>query len=315
MCQITGIPCEVISGSGRGYGFEVGRAENVREINHAWNAMKIGERWYLVDVTWDAGHIEEKLYHKQYSTAYLFADPRQFLHTHFPSGANWQLLERPCTAEEFADLPFLEGRFFEQGLRLATALRRLHPAGESVQFTLTVPENILLTAQLEASGGVATDKLEGRTLVRRDRKGANVLATFPKAGRWGVRLFTKSRNDPGMYWQAGVLEFEASAGTEWTFAETYASAGAMDSYLESPLYVPLPAGKAQEFKIRVHGAEQVQLRIGRRKWTPLERAADEPELYRVTASVPEAASVQIVARPSRAGNVYWTLVDFRPERK
>ena len=315
MCQIAAIPCEVISGSGRGYGFAIGRVENVRESNHAWNAVKIQERWYLVDVTWDAGHVEGKMYHKRYGTAYLFADPRQFLYTHFPTDAKWQLLERPCTAEEFAKLPFLEGRFFEQGLQLATTLRRLYPAGNSVQFMLTVPANILLTVQLEGPSGTDTDKLKGRTLVRRDHKGANVLATFPKAGRWGVKLFTKSRNDPGMYWQAGVLEFEASAGTEWKFAETYGSVGAMDSYLESPLYVPLPAGKSQEFKIRVHGAEQVQLRIGQQKWTPMERTADDGELYHVTASVPEADSVQIVARPPRAGNMYWPLVDFTPERK
>ena len=313
MCQTASIPCEVISGSGRGYGFAIGRAENVREANHAWNAVGIQKRWHLVDVTWDAGHIEGKMYHKQYGTAYLFAEPQPFLHTHFPTEAKWQLLERPITAAEFAALPFLEGRFFEQGLQLATAMRRLHPVGASVQFTLTVPENILLTAQLEEPGG--TDKLKGRTLVRRDRKEASVLVTFPKAGRWGVRLFTKSRNDPGMYWQAGVLEFEVSAGTEWTFAETYNSVGAMDSSLESPLYVPLPAGKVQEFKIRVHGAEQVQLRIGQRAWTPMERAANDAELYHVTATVPATASVQIVARPPRAGDTYWTLVDFTPERK
>ena len=66
-----------------------------REPNHAWNAVKIQERWHLVDVTWDAGHIEGKIYHKQYGTAYLFADPRQFLYTHFPTDAKWQLLQRP----------------------------------------------------------------------------------------------------------------------------------------------------------------------------------------------------------------------------
>ncbi|MEI8371541.1 MAG: transglutaminase domain-containing protein [Planctomycetota bacterium] len=313
MCQIAAIPCEVISGSGRGYGFMIGRAENVREPNHAWNAVKIQEHWHLIDVTWDAGHIEGKTYHKQYGTAYLFAEPRQFLHKHFPTDTKWQLLERPLTAEEFAQLPLLEGRFFEQGLKLAIALRRLHPVGDSVQFTLTVPENILLTVQLEEPG--STDKFKGRTIVRRDRKGANVLVTFPKAGCWGVRLFTKSRNDPGVYRHAGVLEFEASAGMDWKFAETFGSIGEMDSYLESPLYVPLPAGKAQEFKIRVHGAEQVQLRIGQQKWIPMERAADDAELYHVTATVPEADSVQIVARAPRASNTYWTLVDFTPERK
>lgn len=315
VCQIAGISCEVIGGSGRGYGFAIGRTENIGEPNHAWNAVRIQEHWHLVDVTWDAGHIEDKTYHKQYGTAYLFAEPQQFLYTHFPTDAKWQLLERPRTAEEFAQLPFLEGRFFEQGLQLATALRRLQPVADSVQFTLTVPENILLTVQLEEPSGADTGKLKGRTLVRRHHKGVNVLATFPKVGHWGVKLFTKSRNDPGMYWQAGVLEFEAAAGTEWTFAETYGLVGTMDSYLEDPLYVPLPTGKAQNFRIRVHGAEQVKLRLGPRRWIPMERAANDKELYRVTAIVPGADSVQIVARPPGTDNTYWTLVNFSPERR
>ncbi len=144
MCQVAGVPCEVIPGYGRGYGFAIGQTENVRQENHAWNAVKIGERWRLLDVTWDAGHIEGPSYHKRYGTFYLFPEPRNFLYTHFPADAKWQLLDRPVSAEEFAALPLLEGRFFEQGLRLTTSLRRLEAVGESVQFSVTAPDHVLL---------------------------------------------------------------------------------------------------------------------------------------------------------------------------
>ena len=283
----------------------------MRETNHAWNAVKIQDHWRLVDVTWDAGYVEGTAYHKRYGTGYLFADPQGFLHTHFPADAQWQLLQQPLTAEEFAALPFLDGRFFAQGLQLVTTVRRLHPVGESVQFTLNVPENILLMAKLKGSSDTDADKCKRRTLIRRGRKEAKILVTFPQAGRWGVELFTKARNAPGEYWQAGTLEFAANAGTPWIFAETYSTVATMDSCLESPLYVPLPAAKAQEFKIRVHGAERVQLRIGG-KWIPMQPAADDAELYRATASVSEGTTAQIVARPPRSGNTYWTLADFTP---
>ena len=130
LCQIAGVPCEVISGYGRGVGFAIGQAENVRQTNHAWNAVKVQEHWYLLDVTWDAGHVEGRSYRKQYGTSYLFAEPRHFLYTHFPADTRWQLLDRPLSAEEFAALPLLEGRFFENGLRLSTTLRRLQPVGD-----------------------------------------------------------------------------------------------------------------------------------------------------------------------------------------
>ena len=118
MCQIAGIPCEVVSGYGRGFGFRVGQADNLGKTNHAWNAVKIQEHWYLVDACWDAGHLEGRSYHKQYGTCYLFAEPFGFLHTHFPADAKWQLLPRPLTAEEFAALSLLQGRFFEAGLAI-----------------------------------------------------------------------------------------------------------------------------------------------------------------------------------------------------
>ncbi len=320
LCRIAGVPCEVISGYGRGLGFAIGQAENVRQSNHAWNAVKIEDRWRLLDVTWDAGHVRGRSYHKQYGTSYLFAEPRHFLHTHFPTEAKWQLLDRPLSAEEFAALPLLEGRFFASGLRLSTTLRRLHPVGESVQFSVAVPEDVSLTASLVEPGKSEPDKREpqrlgGRTLVRRGRNEVNVLVTFPAAGRWGVEVFTKSRQEQGPSWRAATLEFEANAGTAWTFAESYGSVEGMDSFLESPLYVPLAAGTDQQFKIRVRNAEQVQLLVGPRKWIPMQRASNDPELYQVTTLVPADTSVQIVALPPRRGNRYWTLVDFTPDRK
>ncbi len=315
MCQIAGIPCEVISGYGRGLGFPMGQAEKVQQSNHAWNAVKIQEHWYLVDACWDAGHVAGQSYHKQYGTHYLFAEPLCFLHTHFPTDAKWQLLERPLSAEEFAALPLLEGRFFEKGLRLSTPLRRMQPVGESVQFSLSGPEDVLLMASLVEPGKRGTDKFEGRTLVRRGHGAINVLVTFPAAGSWGVELFIKSRQDRGTYWQAATLEFVASAGTPWTFAQAYSSVEGMDSFLESPVYVPLTTGKDQQFTIRVRNAKTVQLRIGERKWIPLQPASDDPERYQVTASVPPDTSVQIVALPPRGGNTYWSLVDFTPKRK
>ena len=238
-------------------------------------------------------------YHKQYGTPYLFAEPRQFLHTHFPALAKWQLLDRPLSAEQFAALPLLQGRFFESGLRLATPLQRLQSVGESVQFSIAAPEDVLLLAGLVEPGKTGRERLEGRTLLRRGRKEINVLVTFPSAGHWGVELYTKSREEQGLYWQAATLEFEASAGTAWTLAETYSSDEGIDSFLEGPVYVPLTAGKEQDFKIRVRNAENVQLRLGPKKWIPMQPAADDPELYQVTATVPADSLVRIVGLPTR----------------
>lgn len=51
-----------------------------RENNHDWNIVTIlGER-YLVDVTWDSGHIDERNQGvKEYSTEHLFQAPGRFI--------------------------------------------------------------------------------------------------------------------------------------------------------------------------------------------------------------------------------------------
>ena len=310
MCRLAGIDCEVVPGYGRGFGFQIGQVERVEKSNHAWNAVKILGRWYQVDVCWDAGHLEGRSYHKQYDTCYLFPEPRHFLHTHFPTGAKWQLLDKPLSPAEFASLPLLEGRFFANGLRLTTHLRRLEPVGESVQFSVAVPENTVVMAILSESGKDASDKWKGRTLVRRTRNEANILVTFPQAGSWGVRLLTKPRQDEGSYWQAAVLEFAASAGTAHAFPKTFGSMGGMDCFLENPLFEPLAADTDHRFKIRVRNAQQVQLLIGQGKWVPMQRAANDPELYEATAAVPAGSSARIMALPPRGGGNYWALIEF-----
>jgi signal transduction histidine kinase len=310
MCPLAGIPCQVVSGHARGYAFALCGAEDLHAVNHAWNAVQVQGRWYLLDTTWDAGHVEGRSFHKQYNTAYLFLEPWQFLYTHFPSDPRWQLLDPPRTAEQFAELPYLEGRFFEQGLRLATPLRRLHPVGESVQFTIETPADRVISAQLAEPAVGQSGPLEQRTLVRREAARSNVLVTFPAAGRWCVQIFSKARRDSGPLTLAGRIELESSAGTPWLFPKTFTSAADMDAYLEGPLYVPLTTGKPQEFRIRLRGAEQVHLRIGPDRWLPMGRAADDPALYRLTADVPRGAPVQIMAREPRSAGPHWMLVDF-----
>lgn len=67
---------------------------------HAWNAVRIEGAWYLVDVTWDAGHVSGDLFTRSYTTSYLFMPPREFLQRHLPDDPGWQLLETPLDRGE-----------------------------------------------------------------------------------------------------------------------------------------------------------------------------------------------------------------------
>ncbi len=62
-----------------------GRASGARQERHAWNAVKIGGKWGLVDITRHT----------------FLASPQEFLARHFPDDPRWQLMDKPLTYEEW----------------------------------------------------------------------------------------------------------------------------------------------------------------------------------------------------------------------
>jgi len=308
LCELAGIPCERILGYGRGYAFRPGEDEDPDRTNHAWNAVYLGGRWHLIDVTWDAGHVRGRTYRKRYSTAYLFPDPRGFVHTHFPAEPKWQLLSPPLSPEQFAELPYLSGRFFEHRLRLLTALRQVNRVKESVQFAVDVPPDVQIRAGVAPPDG---EELARRALVQREGTRATVLATFPRAGRWFVQLFSKPRDDEGPYWRCASFVFDTRGGTARAFPQTYGSYHRLGASLHSPLYVPIASGRPAAFRIRVPGASEVNLVIGKH-WQKLRRQPGEDDVFQLSATVPRGAAVVLAAKASGTGAGHQTLLGFTP---
>ena len=91
------------------------------EAKHAWNAVRIDKKWYLLDVTWAmAGDytvfadltqineykkiVRERRQHtsklpipenRQINNKWFLTDPHTMIETHFPNNVKWQLLEKP----------------------------------------------------------------------------------------------------------------------------------------------------------------------------------------------------------------------------
>ena len=117
MCQLAGIESIGITGYSKGFGYS-GRIGS--QTDHEWNAVHIGSKWYLVDVTWDAGYVEIKTFIKRYSTTWLFLDSRPFLYSHLPEKEQYQYFAPILTANEFMFEAYIPGVFFKYGLSLAS---------------------------------------------------------------------------------------------------------------------------------------------------------------------------------------------------
>lgn len=112
MCRLAGIESIGIHGFSKGFGYN---GKLGKEPDHEWNAIKINGKWQLVDVTWDAGHVDWKTWIKHYSDEWLFLPPEQFIYSHLPEKEEYQYLKTPITAEQFVKEPYVAGKFFKMG--------------------------------------------------------------------------------------------------------------------------------------------------------------------------------------------------------
>jgi len=117
MCKLAGMESIGINGYSKGFGYTRKIGNNT---DHAWNAINIGNKWYLIDVTWDAGSLDQRTYIKGYSTEWLFLDSRPFLYSHLPEEDAYQYYAPVLTANDFMREPYIAGIFFQYGLSLKT---------------------------------------------------------------------------------------------------------------------------------------------------------------------------------------------------
>lgn len=79
------------------------------DFRHAWNAIKLNDKWILVDTTW--GTSEEK----ETSEFYFNIKPELLIITHYPEDIKWQLLKEPLSLEKFNNSPFVKPIWFMIG--------------------------------------------------------------------------------------------------------------------------------------------------------------------------------------------------------
>jgi len=177
--DVTGDEIVVVVGDSRKRGGEIAGG------GHAWNAAKIDDAWYLLDPTWDSGHVRDGVFVPEYSTNYLFPPPAIMGITHHPDVDEWQLRETPQSRGEFTRQPMMRPSFFAQGFTLIAPTRSQITVDEDVELRLGNTGDYHLMAKASPAGGGAQRDCE----VRGD---AEVRVFCPKlsAGTYNIQLFS-----------------------------------------------------------------------------------------------------------------------------
>lgn len=179
MADVAEVEMVVVVGDARdGDGYFDGRG-------HAWNAVALGGQWYLLDATWDAGHVDGTTFKKSYGAGYFLTPPEVFVATHMPDDPKWQLLAEPLSPGDFLRQPHLQPEFAALDLELVNPRRARHSvrAGESLELRFANPHHFRLSGVVRAEGD------PGGLRCETDDERENLTCRFPEAGRRRVSLF------------------------------------------------------------------------------------------------------------------------------
>lgn len=195
MCELAGIESIGINGYSKGFGYN---GKIGRDTDHAWNAVHIGNKWYLVDVTWDAGSVDRRTFIKRYSTEWIFLDSRSFLYSHLPEDDAYQYYAPVLTPDNFMREAYIAGKFFRYGL----ALKAEEPEYNNLvdggfTFDLVMRNNNVLLSSHLMSSHLRTPQqrnIEGASWA--ERKGTTVTFDFdvPDTGEYEGHVFARFTN-------------------------------------------------------------------------------------------------------------------------
>ena len=169
---------------------------------HAWNAVCIKKKWWLMDVCWDSGNVSrDKGFTKAYRTDYLLLPPEVMIQNHFPDEPTWQLLARPLSQGEFLRQPMLDPSFQAADLTLVSPKRARNETDARAVVVLNNPDNKWLLAGLEQNGrrlGFSTEASNEQT-VKFD-------LPLPNKGTYRLNMFMNNQR-AGSFAYVGSVDF------------------------------------------------------------------------------------------------------------
>ena len=112
--ELAGLEVTTVSGESKQYYYK--QPSDLDKGGHAWNVVTADDgRRVIVDATWGAGHVRNRIFTRKLSVHWFDPSPEIFIFTHFPKEENWQLLEKPVTREKFLRMPPLQPQLVAWG--------------------------------------------------------------------------------------------------------------------------------------------------------------------------------------------------------
>ncbi|MDR9402392.1 MAG: transglutaminase domain-containing protein [Halothece sp. Uz-M2-17] len=297
LAKAMGLDVVIIEGTATGASYVVGDSN----INHAWNAVKIDDQWYLLDTTWGAGTVQQNQFRQQFNPYYFATPPEQLIFSHFPANVNWQLLEQPYTMEDFQEFPTVSPDFFKKQINFMSHETKVIMMETPTKILLSVPQDMIVTTRLKKNQQVLPDYY---SLVQKQEETVTIKTAFPQLGKYKLEVFAdspQSQNYPH------ILTYNIKANyTSSPFPKTYPIFQDNTGYLYTPLNYQLPKNQRVNFKLKIQNATDIQIiNTATNQWTQLTRF---DQLFIGTAKVGNSPMKVVAQFPG--DRRYWTLLEY-----
>ena len=114
LCLACDIECVTVSGFSKTTPQDIGK--KLIRPDHAWNAVKLNQKWYLLDVTWAAGSVNNNVFEPEFTPHYFKTPPERFFLNHYPENEEWRLTSK--TKSDFIKLPLFYSAYFKSPIQV-----------------------------------------------------------------------------------------------------------------------------------------------------------------------------------------------------
>ena len=246
-----GLNIECVSCYAKGVSYEPG--QKMKSTNHEYNVINLNNKWYPIDSTWGAGHLEGRNYVREFNEFYYLANPELLIKTHFPADEKWQLTEKKYTLDDFLKWPEVKDKFNIFGFN------RYSPEEGLITLTnVNTQKFIIWGDSMKQKGGSCTIYLlQGNCynqqlnlhMINFYKDRFEVDCIFNIKGKYKLQIFG---NNDGTSHYNQILGYTVNVENDskkiLKFPHPYS--GSKDINIIEPLYDNLKHGEKVKFKIK-----------------------------------------------------------------
>ena len=256
LLQIFNIKSILIHGCGRTYSLN----PKAKEENHEWNAIKINGKYYLCEVTWGSGKVENGKFIQAYNTYYFCCPPEQFIQTHLPSKEleKWQLLTKKLSKNDMDNLLYKDKFFYIYGfidINPNEGVVKLN--NENLYDVKIYNKNNVKDLRLSCKIFYENNLVENASCIEKFGNYFLIHFIFNKKGKYNVLFFTTDKS--GITYSQLIIRQQFVVSSAAKISKSFPSMLSFpdDLHIIEPKYNNLPKNKQILFKFKSNDIEDM----------------------------------------------------------